>query len=866
MAVAATLAAVQAVLVNIGTSLINPAAVRPWAWLIWTIVGLLSATGVVLGVVLYRKDKNSTSSAASSVRRPPLPIVAVEPKVRVAAADPQLLGVHRSIDFHGVEPFDFLPPYVQRDFDNRTNGLRAKVAFAAQRGGFLVLVGGSSVGKTRSAYEAVRHLLADWWLIHPVEPDDPIEIRDLTLAPVARTVVWLDDLQRYLEPGGLTFGMVRTLLSFDDPILLIGTLWPRRYDYYTRQPADGESAEYTEARKILELADVVIVPTLFSGGERDRAELAAATDKRLDRSLGMTGYSVPQALAAAPQLVERWEIASLDPYRRAVLTAAVDITRMGVTTPQTADLLKAASKDYLTGIELGRAKEHWQDDALGFATKQLYGGASALEPIRDGVGQVAYLVPDYLQQHAGTSRSTKYIPLSAWDAVLRCCGERGSLRRAAAAAGSAGLSKMQRALVSRSIAVADEEDAEMSSGRHEGGEVPDSRTIDVLADRLNSLRIDVGAEDSAGTIGVADLLTDPEWVVRATSMLRDRAGAGDSWAGEICDQLLAAQAMLEELRSRANDGDARARLRLADLLFKHAQSEELHTRAEAGDGCAAQRLADLLLVRGQLDEALDLLRGRASAGDSAASDRLADMLAGYGQVNEAVSLLMTRANAGDWRASEKAADLLFGSGRPAEAFKLLRASIDPGDVWGTYQLVGLLLGHGRRNEALESLRSAADAGNWLAADRLAELLSNRDGEAELRDRADAGDERAIDRLDELLAERGLEAELQARANLGEVPAFRRLAELFIVNSRMNEATIMLQAGVDAGDEESVRQLVDLQIRLDDIDGLRTLADSGEALAARKLSDLLWERGRMDELRVRAKAGDPYADEYLIATN
>jgi hypothetical protein len=37
---------------------------------------------------------------------------------------------------------------VPRDIDAAEFGVRAKVAVAAQRGGFVLLVGGSSVGKT----------------------------------------------------------------------------------------------------------------------------------------------------------------------------------------------------------------------------------------------------------------------------------------------------------------------------------------------------------------------------------------------------------------------------------------------------------------------------------------------------------------------------------------------------------------------------------------------------------------------------------------------------------------------------------------------------------------------------------------------
>jgi hypothetical protein len=59
---------------------------------------------------------------------------------------------------------------VPRDADDGEFGVRAQVAAAVERGGFVLLVGGSSVGKTRCAFGAVRTLLPDWRLVHPAGP------------------------------------------------------------------------------------------------------------------------------------------------------------------------------------------------------------------------------------------------------------------------------------------------------------------------------------------------------------------------------------------------------------------------------------------------------------------------------------------------------------------------------------------------------------------------------------------------------------------------------------------------------------------------------------------------------------------------
>ena len=87
--------------------------------------------------------------------------------VRASETDPRRLGVHAAISVPGV-PDEIPPQYVLRDADDGEFGVRAKVAAAAKRGGFVLLVGGSSVGKTRCAAEAVKGCCRiGGWCIRP---------------------------------------------------------------------------------------------------------------------------------------------------------------------------------------------------------------------------------------------------------------------------------------------------------------------------------------------------------------------------------------------------------------------------------------------------------------------------------------------------------------------------------------------------------------------------------------------------------------------------------------------------------------------------------------------------------------------------
>jgi TIR domain len=307
--------------------------------------------------------------------------------LRVSEADQRRLGVHATISVPGV-PDEVPPEYVPRDVDAAESGVRARVAAAAERGGFVLLVGGSSAGKTRCAVEAVRALLPDWWLVHP---DGPAEVAGLAAVSARPIVVWLDELQRYLDgEHGLTGAVVRALLGAPHPVVIVGTLWPDRYAAYTAVPAPGGADPHAREREVLDLAAVIRIGAAFSPAEQDRARAAAMRDRRLAIALGAVGYGLTQTLAAAPQLVARWEDAqAANPYAWAVLTAALDTARLGAREPLSTGLLRAAAPGYLTSQQQAEAPEDWFEQALAYATAKLYGAAATLSPAGAGMGRVA---------------------------------------------------------------------------------------------------------------------------------------------------------------------------------------------------------------------------------------------------------------------------------------------------------------------------------------------------------------------------------------------------------------------------------------------------------------------------------------------
>src|SRR4051794_19957377 len=125
-----------------------------------TLAALLSAWGVPASGLTAWRRAHARAAESRRVGQGEGP----RGSVPVAKADPLLLGVHRTMELAGTGPSG-LPGYFLREADTGTDGLRDAVRRAGESGGFVVVVGDSSVGKTRSLFEAVSAMLPQWWLL-----------------------------------------------------------------------------------------------------------------------------------------------------------------------------------------------------------------------------------------------------------------------------------------------------------------------------------------------------------------------------------------------------------------------------------------------------------------------------------------------------------------------------------------------------------------------------------------------------------------------------------------------------------------------------------------------------------------------------
>jgi uncharacterized protein YidB (DUF937 family) len=356
--------------------------------------------------------------------------------------DPFALEVHRPIQPDKPQPeLPTLPTYVPREHDLELG--RIVRSAAEGRSGIAVLVGGSSTGKTRACWEALR-LLRDlperWRLWHPIDPTRPdAALRDLpTIGP--RTVVWLNEAQFYLDAadGGLgeqVAAGLRELLRNPAraPVLVLATLWPQFWDGLTARPADGADP-HAQARELLAGRDIT-VPSAFTGSQLQ--QLREIEDIRLYAAASNAqDGQVVQFLAGVPELLARYRNAP--PAATALIQAAMDARRLGMGLGLSHAFLEAAAPGYLTDNEWDALGENWVEQALAYTAVPCKGVCGPLTRIRprpvrsrpaepgsrdsyervtSGLDEPLYRLADFLDQHGRAHRNSQIPPAGFWTAA-----------------------------------------------------------------------------------------------------------------------------------------------------------------------------------------------------------------------------------------------------------------------------------------------------------------------------------------------------------------------------------------------------------------------------------------------------------------
>ncbi|MFI7574292.1 hypothetical protein [Micromonospora sp. NPDC049497] len=636
--------------------------------------------------------------------------------------DPKLAGVHPSIEIDAGAS-ETMPAYIPRGIDVKLRSL----LLASEDKKFLLLLGSSSAGKTRAAYEGVRTTLPGYDVLLPTNTQEILWLLGQKLK--RPTVVWLDELQRYLADGdgsSLDRGDLLALWSLNKPVIVVGTMWPDRYQSIVNSKVTDSLADKSDrARQLLSMAQVMYVEDELTPTELAAARELAQRDQRIEVALQDQHYGVTQVLAGAPDLVDRWTHAS--PRNRSVITAAVDIRRLGVSSPITDSLLRVAAQIYMSEEEMGRAPADWYESAIAYAVAPLKGATSALIPVARSVGAVdGYLLADYLTQHGERARASIVIPEPLWDIAANHVHGARDLEALGDAAQMRGFFKYAEGSLRRSLArgnplagkllgmmlVEQERTAEALDVFKSSAATGHPECVAILLEYMEEL---APAEALLELRKVADAGTQLPHHDARTSLAWLLYKSGDADAAE------------EEFQRSISEGRRGAHAAYAHFLERLGRSDEADTQfllaARAGSHTYYEVSAGRQAERGRIQEAEALYQEASARGDAENSRRWwSRLLVKHGRHEDARKL------GGPPGEVELHIGYCFKhSGDLAGALKMFLEADRLGNIWGQLEATELLEKQGRFDDAFTLRVKTAErlGSNWGFAG-LVDHLARRD--------------------------------------------------------------------------------------------------------------------------------------------
>ena len=420
----------------------------------------------------------------------------------------------------------------------------------------------------------------------------------------------------------------------------------------------------------------------------------------LQRGTGLGGY-----LSAVPDLIERLEKGTPPPEGVAVVRAAADWYRSGLTRPAPTSWVRSLYLTYLPGDDITLLTRF--DAGIAWATEPVSGARLLTQPT-DGSGLAVHdSVLEYLSATVPAG-----LPKPTWRAIAVELTSRQSL------------------------------DELTTVGITAYRTHADSAT----AEHLLHLAADTGHAEAANNLGV--LLEQSGRAEEAERWYRAAADTGHAEAANNLGVLLERSGRAEEAerwyRAAADTGHAEAANNLGVLLERSGRAEEAErwyrAAADTGHAEAANNLGVLLERSGRAEEAERWYRAAADTGHAEAANNLGVLLERSGRAEEAERWYRAAADTGHAEAANNLGVLLEQSGRAEEAERWYRAAADTGHAEAANNLGVLLEQSGRAEEAERWYRAAADTGHAEAANNLGVLLerSRRAEEAERWYRAAAG--------------------------------------------------------------------------------------------------------------------------------
>ncbi|MFF4155392.1 tetratricopeptide repeat protein [Streptomyces sp. NPDC001678] len=527
-------------------------------------------------------------------------------------------------------------------------------------------------------------------------------------------VVWLDELESFLGPDRLDLHVLGRLISHRAVIL--STM--RLTEYNRRVPrqdeAKGGNDTYTRidlADPVLKAAEVIDLARVWSTPEIERVQ--PQSDPRLAEAVRHHArYGIAEYVSAGPKLWDKWRNARYvggNPRGHALVAAAIDLARAGLSRSLPTELLAALHDDYLADEQGALLAPEPFDDALAWASEHHLGISRLLLPVGDGVWRPFDYLVDMLSQTPGAPP----VPDRVHEAALGNATSHQELYSVGVAAYQAGRTDLAiRAFTPP--AEADNVDSMLYLGS-------------ILLDQDKESAAEkwwLRAANAGSGLGMLNL------GVRHSRKGRNKK-AEKWWRKSLAAGHSEAAVKLAEVHERRGEEDeaerfwnlaleaevAHAFFRFGLLAFQkgdHKEAERLYLEgATRGSRESATNLAQVYVMQNRQEEAERLYLIAADAGDAVAMRGLG-LISQWGsalsapheageealkQAAQRMQKLLEEGHEDGWDASAKAAKAWF------------RRAFDNGDVLSMRLLGNLYQKHGKRQKAHKAYKQGAKAGD-----------------------------------------------------------------------------------------------------------------------------------------------------------
>ncbi|MEV5850119.1 tetratricopeptide repeat protein [Streptomyces sp. NPDC051985] len=389
--------------------------------------GAVVAVGVALGAVLTQRGQHLVEAGARQTADARRQLLVDDrgrmPRVK-EVEDLVGIGVHPAAPTADAAPsasaMTRVPPFVRRDRS-------ADIEQALRTRRFVLVVGESTAGKSRAAFEAAKAVLPDAVFVVP-DPTEPASVRTAVAAlrGARRSVVWLDDIERYLGTGGLTPRVLRELTGHDGTVV-VATIRAQERARFADATNAGVRAGVNGAeghrsgRDVLAAADEIRLERRWREEEVVRAREYGRRDERIAQAVDSAArYGIAEYLAAGPQLFAAWQDAWAPEGGHvrgaALVTAAVEARRAGWHRPLPVTLLRDLHEEHLAARGGPALRpENWET-ALDWATTPFYATSSLLLP-HDASGEHVQVF-DYLPDAVDTAPGFTPVLDGTWDRLV----------------------------------------------------------------------------------------------------------------------------------------------------------------------------------------------------------------------------------------------------------------------------------------------------------------------------------------------------------------------------------------------------------------------------------------------------------------